>query len=208
MMTDGESYHFVTRQGRFFMQSKDRDGIILYKKTEPSLGYTLFIRPLYLVRDIPAIHQWMITGGGRQHDQMPQTEAALYTYYDNFINAGEGYPLMCFVNEKAVAVANCYYITSRNARHYYEYDEEDMEICILMDEHNTSTIHLKEKVLDCCISFLSAVGVTNTIMVVCGEDDDDRSVLQKSGFSLLAEITADGKTQRLYRCSRSFSESG
>ncbi|MGN6539849.1 MAG: GNAT family N-acetyltransferase [Ginsengibacter sp.] len=179
----------------FSEQMKD---IILYKRKVPETGNELVIKPLHLPRDIHIIHQWVNSPRAKQFWQMEGSIQKLYRHYEDFLNSGTGYSLMCFFAGKPVAQIDYYKVAADEVKDHFDYRETDFGIHLLMGNYMESISHLTRDVMITALAFLFTLDINR----IAGEPDERNDKANKLvvevGFRFIKTIQMSYKTANLY----------
>lgn len=182
----------------FLHFSEQMKEIILYKRKMPETGNDLVIKPLHLPGDIGIIHQWANSTRARQFWQMEGPVEKLYRYYEDFLNSGKGYSLMCLLLDKPIAQIDFYKVATDEVKEHFDYRETDFGIHLLMGNYDKPVSHLTREVMITGLAFLFTLDIDR----IFGEPDALNTKANKLvidvGFRFIKTIQMSYKTANLY----------
>lgn len=172
--------------------------IILYHR-KPDNGNEIIIKPLHLPRDINIIHKWANRPKAKMFWQMEGTKENLYQHYEDFLNSGSGFSLMCFLLNKPVAQVDYYKVATDEVKEHFDYRETDFGIHLLMGSYKKPIAHLGRDVMITALAFLFTL---TDIERIVGEPDARNEKANKLvvdvGFRFIKTIQMSYKTANLY----------
>lgn len=178
--------------------SEEMKEIIFYRSKLHKIEKDLIIKPLHLPRDINTIHQWVNQAYAKAFWQMDGPVEGLYRHYEDFLNAGTGYSLMCFLEEKPVAQVDYYKVSVDEVRNHFDYRETDFGIHLLMGKSNSPVADLSRNVMITALAFLFTLDIGRVI----GEPDalnvKANKLVEDVGFRFIKPIRMSYKTANLY----------
>ncbi|HET7115475.1 MAG TPA: GNAT family N-acetyltransferase [Hanamia sp.] len=172
--------------------------IILFSRKLPTIGNELVVKPLHLPRDIHIIHQWVNQPRAKQFWQMEGSVENLYRHYEDFLNAGNGYSLMCFLDNKPVAQIDYYKVAADEVKEHFDYKETDFGIHLLMGNYNEPIPHLTRDVMITGLAFLFTLDIARIIGEPDARNDKANKLVVDVGFRFIKTIQMSYKTANLY----------
>jgi len=171
--------------------------IILFRRKLPD-GKELIIKPLHLPRDINMIHKWVNRPEAKTFWQMDGSIEDLYRHYEEFLNAGTGYSLMCFLDDKPVAQIDFYKVATDEVKEHFDYKETDFGIHLLMGKYNTPVADLTRNVMITALAFLFTLDIGRVVGEPDARNTKANKLVMDVGFNFVKTIQMSYKTANLY----------
>lgn len=177
---------------------RQQKNIVLYRRALPGCSRWLEIRPLHPARDIRLLHQWVNQPYAKPYWQMEGPIGRLYRHYENFLDSGQGYSLMFFLDGRQVALTDYYRVAADELKAHYDYRENDYGIHLLMGPVETPVHGLTQAVMITALAYLFSLSIGR----VAGEPDirneKANRLVRQTGFRFLKTIDMSYKTANLY----------
>lgn len=186
------------KKNEFIFFSEQMKKIVLFRRKLQN-GKELIIKPLHLPRDIKTIHNWVNKPYAKAFWQMEGSADDIYLHYENFLNAGTGYSLMCFLEDKPIAQVDYYKAATDEIKEHFDYCETDFGIHLLMGSYKKPIAHLGRDVMITALAFLFTL---TDIERIVGEPDarneKANQLVVDVGFRFIKTIQMSYKTANLY----------
>lgn len=182
----------------FLHFSEQMKNIILFKRKLPGTTNELVIKPLHLPRDIDIIHQWVNQPRAKQFWQMEGSVEDLYLHYEDFLNAGTGYSLMCFLEDRPIAQVDYYKVTTDEVKEHFDYRETDFGIHLLMGTYHSPVSHLSRDVMITALAFLFTLDIGRIIGEPDAHNTKANKLVKDVGFNFIKAIQMSYKIANLY----------
>jgi RimJ/RimL family protein N-acetyltransferase len=186
------------RKDNFLHFSEQMKDIILFRRNFPETGNELVVKPLHLPRDIHIIHEWVNQPRAKKFWQMEGSVENLYRHYEDFLNAGTGYSLMCFLDNKPVAQIDYYKVAADEVKEHFDYKETDFGIHLLMGNYNQPIAHLTREVMITALAFLFTLDIDRIIGEPDAQNEKANKLVVDVGFRFIKTIQMSYKTANLY----------
>lgn len=183
---------------QFLYFSEPMKDIILFRRKLPGTGKALVVRPLHLPRDIHIIHRWVNQPRAKQFWQMDGPVQDLYRHYELLLNAGSGYSLMCFLEDKPVAQVDYYKVATDEVKEHLHYRETDFGIHLIMGNYEEPVAHLTREVMITALGFLFTLDIDRVIGEPDVRNEKANKLVTDVGFRFIKTIQMSYKTANLY----------
>ncbi|MEO9020988.1 MAG: GNAT family N-acetyltransferase [Ginsengibacter sp.] len=184
--------------GTFPFFSEQMKDIILFRRKLPVIDKELIIKPLHLPRDINTIHQWVNQPYAKTFWQMDGPVEMLYHHYEKVLSSGNGYSLMCFLDNVPVAQVEFYKVSSDEVKVHFDYTETDFGIHLLMGSYNLPLADLSRNVMITAIAFLFTLDIGRVIGEPDALNEKANKLVEDVGFRFIKKIKMSYKTANLY----------
>lgn len=186
------------------------DHVWLHRKTFPSEGYALSVRPVSLAADIPLMHRWASHPHARQFWQMNYTEPELYRYYLKMLRQKLALAFLLYLDEIPVAQTDVYQVTRDETAIHYQATPNDYGIHLLMSPYKEilprTALSLKGLSVHVLVTMLDFLFSFDAVESVIAEPDSKNKtandLAQKAGYRFMKEIQLSYKIANLYSYGR------
>lgn len=122
----------------------------------------------------------------------------LYLHYEDFLNAGKGFSLVCFLEDNPVAQIDYYKVSTDEVKEYFDYRETDFGIHLLMGIFHTPVSHLSRDVMITALAFLFTLDIGRVIGEPDALNEKANKLVVDVGFRFIKTIQMSYKTANLY----------